>query len=121
MKKERFYYGEEYIISNLEVMLDKDRRIIGAGSLSGKINLPRVTICGIYDTDDNTMSFGVARCSGKDSFLKAKGRELSRKRANESPITVVTVLPDQKISEVFITNARDIESNVMTMTYPIKL
>lgn len=121
MKKERFYYGEELIISNLEVLLNKEKNIVGTGRLNGKKGFPRISICGIYDTEANTMSFGVARCSGNDTFIKTTGRDLSRKRATESPFRVVTIHPSQKVPEVFMTHARDIENKVMMMEYPVKI
>lgn len=121
MKKERFYYGEELIISNLEVLVDREKNIIGTGGISGRRSFPRISICGIYDNEANTMSFGVARCSGNDTFVKAIGRNLSRKRAIEKPFRVVKIHPSQKISEVFMTHALNIESEVMMMEYPIKI
>jgi hypothetical protein len=121
MKKERFYYGEELTISNLEVLVDRGKNIVGAGSLSGRKGFPRVSICGIYDNEENTMSFGVTRCSGNDVFIKSVGRELSRKRALETPFKVVKIHPSQKISDVFSDNAREIEATVMGMEYPIKV
>lgn len=121
MKKERFYYGEELIISNLEVLINKEKNIVGTGAISGKKGFPRISICGIYDNEANTMSFGVARCSGNDTFIKATGRDLSRKRALENPFRVVNIHPSQKVSEVFMTHALDIEDKVMMMEYPIKV
>lgn len=121
MKKERFYYGEELIISNLEVLINKEKNIVGTGAISGKKGFPRISICGIYDNEAGTMSFGVARCSGNDTFVKATGRDLSRKRALENPFRVVNIYPSQKVSEVFMTHALDIEGKVMMMEYPIKV
>lgn len=121
MKKERFYYGEELIISNLEVLINKEKNIVGTGAISGKKGFPRISICGIYDNEAGTMSFGVARCSGNDTFVKATGRDLSRKRALENPFRVVNIYPLQKVSEVFMTHALDIEDKVMMMEYPIKV
>ena len=121
MKKERFYYGEELIISNLEVLINKEKSIVGTGNINGRKSFPRISICGIYDNEAETMSFGVARCSGIDTFVKATGRELSRKRALENPFRVVCVHPSQKISDVFMTHALDIENKIMGMEYPIKV
>jgi len=121
MKKERFYYGEELIVSNLEVLINKEKNIVGTGAVSGRKGFPRISICGIYDNETNTMSFGVARCSRNDTFVKAIGRDLSRKRAMENPFRVVSIHPAQKISEVFMTHALDIENRVMMMEYPIKI
>ena len=121
MKKERFYYGEQLSLSDLEILLDKHNRIIGTGTISNRKSLPRVTVCGIWDTETNTMVFGAARCASKDSFEKSIGKELARKRANESPMRTVTITPSEKVSDVFLENARGIEFEIMQMGYPIKL
>jgi len=121
MKKERFYYGEQFKLANLEVLMTSQLQILGSGSISNITNLPRISICGIWDTETNKMSFGVARCSYKDSFDKSIGRNISRKRANETPFKIIDVDPNDSISDQFLAAARDIETEVASMSYPIKL
>mgnify|MGYP003402842322 FL=1 len=60
----------------------------------------RYAICGIYT--DNTYTIGVARCSPKDKYVKAVGRELSLARAVESPvkITMPTKTPGRNFREI---------------------
>lgn len=117
--KERFYYGENLSKSNLEVLVDDNDNIVASGRLMGRSSFPRIAICGVYDYDNHTLSFGVARCSHNDVFVKSVGRELSKKRAFENPCRVVTVGPNEKISEVFEDNVADIEEQIMSMRYPI--
>lgn len=120
MKKARFYYSEELTINSVEVLL-KNESIVAVGKNFKYVrNFPRITICGIYDDENNTMSFGVARCSSRDSFVKAKGRELSQNRAETKPYKIVKILPGQKVSDVFMANAVEIDEEVLQMVYPIK-
>lgn len=119
MKKERFYYTEDYFKADLEILLDPEANIVGTGKVRNVESLPKVTICGVWDTDDNTMTFGVARCAMKDKFDKSIGRELARKRVNENPFRVVAIAKDERIPDVFLNNCREIEMEVLNMSYPI--
>ena len=76
--KERFYYGENLSRSNLEVLVDDKDNIVATGRLTERLAFPRISICGVYDYDNHTLSFGVARCSHNDTFVKNVGRELSK-------------------------------------------
>lgn len=61
----------------------------------------RYAICGIYT--DNTYTIGVARCSPKDKYVKAVGRELSLTRAVNSPIKIMmptTKTPGKDFREI---------------------
>lgn len=120
MKKERFYFTQGIKLGNLEVLVNDNGDIVAAGNLSFKSNIPRVTICGIYDDEANTMTYGVARCSHKDVFVKKKGRELSFDRAINKPYDIVRI-GKKSVSDVFIENARRIEEEVLSQMYPIKL
>lgn len=113
MKKERFYYGEDITLANLEVVLSRDRNIVATGRLSNQGKFPRVSICGIYNDEEHTMTYGVALCSSKDVFKKDMGRELSRKRAQEKPYCVINTRGYKSVSEAFIENARKIEQEVL--------
>lgn len=120
MKKERFYFTQGVKLGNLEVLVNDNGDIVAAGGLSFKSNIPRVTICGIYDDEANTMTYGVARCSHKDVFIKKKGRELAFDRALNKPYDIVRI-GKKKVSDVFMENARRIEEEVLSQMYPIKL
>lgn len=52
--------------------------------------LPRVVVASIYNSEENSMSFGVALCSPKDTFKKAIGRKLAEDRARIKPNVKVT-------------------------------
>lgn len=112
MKKERFYYGDDLSIADQEVVI-LNEQIVAFGNIKYRKKLPRVTICGIYDDGEQTMTFGVTKCSEKDIFIKSIGRNLALKRAEESPYRVVRIQPFQKVSEVFMTHATDIEQRVL--------
>ena len=83
--------------------------------------IPRVTICGIFNPDDNTISFGVSRCSTKDVFVKSTGKELSYARAKDTPYKVIKVRGGDKISDRFIDSCLEIEEEVLAMVYPISI
>ena len=120
MLKERFYYGQEHtFVEILGVMNSVSERVglIGNYRVVGKA--PRVSICGVWDTETNTMSFGVARCSSRDTFNKKVGKELARERATKSPYKIVKFTGSPR--NVFESTVRDIEDEVFDMNYPIKL
>lgn len=47
----------------------------------------RLSICGYFC--NNVLKIGIARCSKKDQFEKAKAREISTGRAQSAPIYIV--------------------------------
>ena len=113
MKKEKYYYSKNYRRVLLDAILD-DNGIIK--SINNKYNvdsLPRVTICGVYDNEQNTMTYGIARCSSRDNFVRRIGQKISYNRAFKNPYKIVQINPTDKISEVFITNAKLIEEEVL--------
>ena len=81
---------------------------------------PRVTICGIYDDEQNTLNFGVARCSEKDRFIKRIGRELSTERALHNPIMIMKCNDKIFFGNIFIEVAKELSYKYMTETCPIK-
>ena len=122
MKKVRYYYSDDLRLGKVEVVLNNFGNPVALSDLIGPIKfLPRNTICGIYDDEESTMTFGVARCASKDDFVKSVGREISLKRAETNPIRVVHIHPTQKVSDVFMEHALDIDLAVQAMKYPIKL
>ena len=122
MNNVRYYYGKNFKLANLEVILGNNNNIIAAGKVTGKIKpITRVTICGIFNPDDNTISFGVSRCSTKDVFVKSTGKELSYARAKDTPYKVIKVRGGDKISDRFIDSCLEIEEEVLAMVYPISI
>ena len=109
MKISRFYYSEPKI--RTEVLISSN----GIEKVYGKLKRhKRVSICGILDTELNTLSFGATLCSEKDVFHKKIGRELSEKRALENPIMVTNVTKGN-IGKTFINCAKMIEENIFGM------
>ena len=121
MLKERFYYSDDVKLANVEVIVNDKDDIVAIGGLVNKTNLPKVTICGVWDTEEGSMTFGVARCAAKDKFDKSIGRELARKRVSENFYRKVYIKPDQKVPDVFMDNCRAIEDSILSMSYPIIL
>lgn len=64
------------------------------------IHLIRYSVCGIYL--DGKFTIGVARCSHKDKYIRAKGRELALERAVNSIVTlaVPTETPGKTFREI---------------------
>jgi hypothetical protein len=113
MKKEKYYYGEDLRKVYMGVVVDSHNNIIQVNEKFGLITLPRVTICGIYDNEEQTLSFGVAKCAEGDEFNKKLGQRITYARALNKPYRVVQIKPEDKISKLFITNAKDIEQEVL--------
>ena len=63
----------------------------------------RQTIAGIVNEAEHTLSVGVAECSKKDQFVKAKGRKIATGRANSTHSVVLSLESDKKPVEQFIT------------------
>ena len=122
MNNVRYYYGKNFKLANLELILGNNNNIIVAGKVTGNIKpIPRVTISGRFNPDDNTISFGVSRCSTKDVFVKSTGKELSYARAKDTPYKVIKVRGGDKISDRFIDSCLEIEEEVLAMVYPISI
>ena len=122
MNNVKFYFSNDFKLANMKVLLGTNNTVVATGNLVGRFTrIPRVTICGIFDPTKKTITFGVTRCSVKDTFVKAIGRELAYKRAITEPYKIVSVPNNKKISEVFINTCLEIEKEVMSMIYPISL
>ena len=113
MKKEKYYYGDDLRRAIAMVTVNSKNMIIKINSMHTYDNIPRITICGIYDDVEKTMSYGVAKCSSNDDFRRKLGQKISYHRALHKPYRVVNIKPEDKISKLFITNARDIEKEVL--------
>lgn len=118
MKKEKYYYSKGYRKALIDVIVDETDHIVHHGAKYGVFSLPRVTICGIYDDEAHTMSYGVARCSSRDEFKREFGQRISYGRAVKRPYRVIQIQPTDKISEVFIANAKAIEEEVLGQQVP---
>lgn len=116
MLKERFYYGVPMEIATMEHLVIDGKRFVAEKEIKRE-SLPRLTICGIWDTDTNMISFGAACCSENDRFVRRIGRNISRHRATNCPNKVVNV-GDRKVPDVFMDTARELEIEIMTSSRP---
>ena len=86
--------------------------------------VPRVTVCGVINKADNTLSIGAARCSKKTSYLKKLGRTISQGRANSKPIATIQLVDNQPISEQFVPVAKELANNISVnskLVHPVVL
>ena len=91
MKTVKFYYSKPVHVRLIPVMTDSQGEINFVFDSVSQIvkTLPRVTVASVYDPLNNTMSFGVAICSPKDTFKKKDGRKLAEDRARIKPAVKV--------------------------------
>lgn len=117
---EKYYYTPALTKEYLEVLV-LNNRVVATGELvkNGPSKLPRITVCGLYDTETGMIKLGWSRCSSKDCFVKKEGRRISKERATNSPYKEVFIGPS-KISESFVELAKGVEEEVFNMQYPIK-
>lgn len=117
MKTSRFYYGRLKTSMTAEVYLDLHNKV--ADFIQDTIhyfNVKRVTVCGILDTEANTLSFGVSVCSGKDRFEKAIGRKLSEQRALTNPLMVIPVTKEN-VSKTFMETAQKLDDQFLNLKH----
>ena len=120
MNNVKFYFSKDFKLANMEVFLGTNNNILAVGNIVSKPRrFPRITICSIFDPDKKTLTFGVSRCSSKDTFVKSIGRKLAFERALASPYKIIHVSNNEKVSDLCINTCVEIEEEVMKMTYPI--
>ena len=117
MKIVKYFYGTPAYVQSANVITDEHCMPINYtwNTTVPRKALPRITVCGIYDSETNKLSIGVSRCSSKDLFSKEIGRKLAHERAETKPICVVDILPNEVISHVFFTLARNIENRYSSL------
>lgn len=101
MKKVKYYYSEAVNVRKLPVYTDAEGNVlfISEKEPSDVKKLPRVTVAAVYDDITNTMSFGAAICSPKDTFKKSIGRDLAYERATTSPEVIVKIIKRNRTRE----------------------
>lgn len=117
MKIVKYFYGTPTYVQSANVLTDEHGRPI---TYTWDVNiprktLPRITVCGVYDSETNKLSIGVSRCSPKDLFSKEIGRKLAQERAETKPVCVVDILPGEVISHVFFALAKIMENRYSTI------
>ena len=112
MKSIRYFYGTEYKIATVPVLLDSNNEVITTigNPVGKKKSTPRVTICSIYDSDKSTLSFGVSRCSTKDIFNKKLGRKLALERAENN----------SQLGKICTQRCLELEDEALDWSFPIK-
>ena len=106
---------------------------------SGKMNNPyyhlshqRMVVSALYDEENNTLTFGISKCSKKDQFVRSQGRHIASNRALTNPVIleergededpIVTLnLPEgvtmKEVNRIFINQARLlVEENGLPVT-----
>ena len=107
-------------MNNVKFYFSRDFKLIATGNIVSKLKrVPRITICSIFDPDKKVLTFGVSRCSSKDTFVKSIGRKLAFERALNNPYKTIHVSGNEKVSDICIKTCLEIEREVMGMTYPI--
>jgi len=92
-----FFYPEPLSLEQLEQLTSRERK-----KLKG-----RSTVAAIHNSEDNTLSFGLAICSKKDRFVKEVGRIKAISRAKQGiPILRKHLNKDDKPITIFIENAK---------------
>lgn len=113
MLKPKYYYSEPFYKALAHVVVDNHGEVIDFLDAYYKEAVPRITICGIWDTEKNTMSYGYAVCSPKDQFEKKIGRKLAYDRALNKPQVIIYIPEDKAGPDVFLNGAMDLESKIM--------
>ena len=112
MKIVKYFYAKPTFMQNVNVVVDEDGNPL-CDDLRDKCTvrkaLPRLTICGVYDSETRVLKVGVAKCSPKDLFVKKVGRELAEKRAETNPFHITTLHPGEVVSHVFFDLAKTLE------------
>ena len=101
MKKVKYYYSEAVHIRLMPVATDAEGDplyILGSKPVKVKV-IPRITVATVWDTKTDTMTFGTAICSPKDTFVKAVGRDIALKCATVKPEITVKLTKKNKVRE----------------------
>lgn len=111
MKIVKYFYTNPTFVQNLNVVVDEHEQILTVRDKAPtRKALPRLTVCGVYDSETKLLKIGVAKCSPKDFFVKKVGRKLAEERAETNPINVTVVHDGEVISNVFFNLAKTLET-----------
>ena len=114
MGKEKFYYSEDKRVAVARITYDGKGNVLSVNKLYDEYRKPRVTICGIYDKEKQTMSYGIAKCNSLDEFNKKRGQQISYARAVNKPCLVVKIKEDDKVSKVYMKYAKQLEKEALS-------
>jgi hypothetical protein len=98
MKTVKYYYSKAIHVRYVPCITDDQGDVVFLleRNVAPAKKLPRVTVASVYNSDDNSMTFGVAICSPKDTFKKSEGRKLAYERALNSPKCTVSCIKPGK-------------------------
>lgn len=110
MKTVKYYYSAPVHIRHIPVITNDEGEVLYVyDRIEPSVKrLPRITVASVYDPINNTMTFGAAVCSPKDTFVKKIGRENAEKRARQFPEITVRNIKRGKIREVSKRYANDL-------------
>ena len=93
MKTIKYFYSDAVQLRSLKVLTDAKGDVIGIIPSEPELikDLPRVTVCSMYDEKEQKVYYGVTTCSSKDHFSRKVAREISLKRAKTSPSRIAIV------------------------------
>ena len=78
-------------------------------NIKGQEEDRRLTIAGVIDDENNTIKIGIAQCSPKDQFIKAKGRAIATGRAKSSnPYMTISDVDSHLSTKTFVNKAKEI-------------
>lgn len=97
--------------SQIKFSKDLEIMLMHSKYLEGKKT--RITVAGIYNQENATLSLGVAKCFREDNFCRKTGRELAIGRLDilgNRPTLRIIVEPEADIQEVFKNKFNQIET-----------
>lgn len=111
MLKPRYFYSEPYSLANVNYIIDGEGYMVDLkGDMTFKKNFPRITVCGIWNTETNVMTFGIATCSTNDTFIKKIGRDLAYERALNNPVKSIDISEEDVVADIFLSTAQEFEN-----------
>ena len=102
MKAVKYYYSEALQLRTLRVLTDAkgDVKIILPSVPEHIKDLPRVTVCSLYDSVENKVRYGVAVCSSKDHFSRKEARRISLERAKIKPSRIIILKKESNLGKI---------------------
>ena len=101
MDKVKFFYTPALQVRSFNLVCDANGEVIEyIPPFDGTFvkNLPRMAVCSVWDTDNDTLAFGSCVCSEKDEFDKDTAQLLSYMRAKSKPIVTICIGPESDVA-----------------------
>jgi hypothetical protein len=116
MKNVRFYYSPALRQATHSVLINpRTGEVTATGYLKNPKDFPRLTICGVFDSENGVLSFGVACCAPQDQFVKRTGRAIAEDRARNNPYKKIILMEDElsDLTELFVSHAALISAQLL--------